>query len=352
MSMSRLIEFRRIIDSIQLVWERKQQPTIVMLIDVRGSAYRLPGTKMMMAEDGEMVGSISGGCLESDIFGWAEQAMKEKTPLLKHYDLNEDEIWGLGIGCKGSLEIFILPVEESDPFWKTTDELLNKEEEFSLIMEVPTGLKTLVNKNGDILGDKEGVPQELYQRVLTCLETQSRAEVMEWDGHRYVIDVIRPSQRLIISGAGKDTIPVAELATKAGFSVTVLDPRSEFNTERWFPTAEHLVKNPDSVNSADVNDCWWVIMNHLQERDEAVLQLALKSNPQYIGVLGPVSRTQDMLMNIGEDLAILDTLHSPIGLDLGAETMEEVAVSIVAELMVIRSKRSGQSLKGKLKIHV
>lgn len=102
----------------------------------------------MMTEDGEMVGSISGGCLESDLFGWTEQAIKEASPLLKNYDLSEDEVWSLGIGCKGSLEILILPVEEKDPFWKKTDELLNKEEKFSLIMEVPSGLRVLVNKNG------------------------------------------------------------------------------------------------------------------------------------------------------------------------------------------------------------
>ena len=101
-----------------------------------------------------------------------------------------------------------------------------------------------------------------------------------------------------------------------------------------------------------MEDRWWVIMNHLQHRDESVLQLALDSNPKYIGVLGPVSRTKEMLENLRADSYVLDSIHSPVGLDIGAETMEEVAISIVSELLAVRNHRSGTSLKGKVKIHV
>lgn len=350
--MSRLVEFKNVIDSVKSAWERNVQPALVMLIGVNGSAYRLPGTKMMMAENGDMYGSISGGCLESDIFGWAEQAMQQKTPLVKNYDLSENEIWSLGIGCKGSLEIFILPVQENDSFWKLTDELLNEGEGFSIILEVPTGIKTLMNKDGYVLGDKEGLPRGVYERIMDVMKKQRRAEVMEWQGRRYVLDVIKPSERLIVAGAGKDAIPVADFAAKAGFSVTILDPRSEFNNERFFPNATHLVLDAEDLESTKLEDTWWVIMNHLQKRDEAVLKLALQSKPKYIGVLGPVSRTEEMIENIGVEPSTIDSLYSPVGLDIGAETMDEVAMSIVSELIMVRSQRSGQSLKGKLKIHV
>ena len=351
MLVSRLYEFRDIFDSINAALEKGKKSVMVMLIGVKGSAYRLPGTKMMMTEDGEMQGTISGGCLESDIFAYAEQAMKENKPILKNYDLSENEIWGLGIGCKGSLEIFILPVKKEDLFWKAAESQLNKEEEFSFILGVPTGMKALVTKQGDIIGDHEILPLQVYQNALGSLGSQSRAELLEVEGHRFVIDVIRPSHKLMVAGAGKDAIPVVELAIKAGFSVTVLDPRSEFNNERYFPKAVHLVKAPEDINPIDVSDSWWVIMNHLQIRDESALQLALKSNPKYVGVLGPVSRTKEMLENIGADKKVLETIHSPIGLDIGAETMEEVAISIVSELMAVRTNRIGKSLNGKVKIH-
>jgi xanthine dehydrogenase accessory factor len=298
------------------------------------------------------MGTISGGCLEGDIYGYAEKAIQDATPLLKNYDLSENEIWSLGIGCKGSLEILILPAKKEDPFWETTDKLLKEEEEFSFILEVPLGVKALVTKYGEIIGDSEDFPSIVFDRALKSLESQKRAEIMMWEGRRFVIDAIRPSQKLIVAGAGKDAIPVVELAAKAGFSVTVLDPRSEFNRERYFPTAKHLVELPENIISENVSGAWWVIMNHLQSRDEEALHLALKSNPKYIGVLGPVSRTQEMLLNIGADLTIGENIYSPVGLDIGAETMEEVAISIVSELMAVRSNREGKSLKGKVKIHV
>lgn len=350
--MSQLKEFRTILNSIKSVWEKDKKAAIVILIGVNGSAYRLPGTKMMMAEDAEMMGTISGGCLEGDIYGYAEKAIQDATPLLKNYDLSENEIWSLGIGCKGTLEILILPAKKEDPFWEITDKLLKEEEEFSFILEVPTGVKALVTKYGEIIGDSEDLPLIVYDRALKSLKSQKRAEVLMWEDRRFVIDAIRPSQKLIVAGAGKDAIPVVELAAKAGFSVTVLDPRSEFNRERYFPAAKHLVELPENIISENVNGAWWVIMNHLQSRDEEALHLALKSNPTYIGVLGPVSRTQEMLLNIGADLTIVENLYSPVGLDIGAETMEEVAISIVSELMAVRSNLEGKSLKGKVKIHV
>lgn len=350
--MSQLKEFRTIMSSIKSVWEKDKKAAIVILIGVNGSAYRLPGTKMMMAEDAEMMGTISGGCLEGDIYSYAEKAIQDETPLLKNYDLSENEIWSLGIGCKGSLEILILPAKKDDPYWETTEKLLNEEEEFSLILEVPTGVKALVTKYGEIIGDSEDLPSIVYDRALKSLKSQKRAEVLIWEDRRFVIDAIRPSQKLIVAGSGKDAIPVVELAAKAGFSVTVLDPRSEFNRERYFPTAKHLVELPENIISENVSGAWWVIMNHLQSRDEEALHLALKSNPKYIGVLGPVSRTQEMLLNIGADLTIGENIYSPVGLDIGAETMEEVAISIVSELMAVRSNREGKSLKGKVKIHV
>ncbi|MEH7249413.1 XdhC family protein [Neobacillus niacini] len=350
--MSQLKEFGMIMDSIKSVWKNDKKAAMVMLIGVNGSAYRMPGTKMMMAEDAEMKGTISGGCLEGDIYGYAEKAIQDGMPLIKNYDLSDNEIWSLGIGCKGSLEILILPAKKDDPFWGFADKLINEEEEFSMVLEVPTGIKSFVTKYGEIIGDTEYLPSIVYESALKSLKSQKRAEVLKWEGRRFVIDAIRPAQKLIVAGAGKDAIPVVELASKAGFTVTVLDPRSEFNNERYFPTAKHLVELPENIIPENVTDSWWVIMNHLQSRDEEALHLALQSNSKYIGVLGPVSRTQEMIANVGEDLMISKDIYSPIGLDIGAETMEEVAISIVSELMAVRANRDGKSLKGKMKIHV
>jgi xanthine dehydrogenase accessory factor len=178
------------------------------------------------------------------------------------------------------------------------------------------------------------------------MKSQTRAEVFNWEGNRFVIDTVKVNERLIIAGAGRDARPVvAELASKVG-----LDPRDEYNKPLYFPLATHIIESPTNIYPVEVADSWWVFMNHYQEKDEACLKLALNSEPRYVGVLGPRSRTEAMLSNIGYNL-LSGPIHSPIGLDLGAETMDEVALSIVSELMVIRTGRKPTPLHGKLKIH-
>jgi xanthine dehydrogenase accessory factor len=349
--MSRLQELKDVLLHIKLAWERKQQAALVMLINVHGSAYRLPGTKMMIASDGQMHGTISGGCLERDLYGWAEKAMEVKEPRIQKYDLSENETWGLGIGCKGELEMLILPISETDDFWSDVGLAARKEQVFTLILEVPSGRRLLIKKNGEILGNQKKVPDEVIKKGITCMEKQTRAEVFTWEGNCYVIDPVKPGERLIVAGAGHDAGLVAELAAKVGFNVTFLDLRADFNTDRYFPPATYITGTPTDIHLNEVADSCWVIMNHYQEKDEASLQLALKSEPRFVGVLGPRPRTEAMLANIGLSLSS-GPIHSPIGLDLGAETMDEVALSIVSELMTVRSGRIPTPLHGRFKIHL
>ncbi|RID83511.1 XdhC/CoxI family protein [Peribacillus asahii] len=349
--MSRLQEFKELFQQMKQAWERNEQAALVMLISANGSAYRLPGAKMMMTRAGEMFGTISGGCLESDLYGWAEQAMDRKTPHVQTYNLSERDIWGLGIGCKGVLNILILPIEREDEFWLKINGVLERNQAFSLVLEIPTGRRLIVQKDGKRLGDAASVPNEVVERARSVMEKQTRAEVFTYKGYSYWIDAVKPSESLIVAGAGRDSIPVVELATKAGFAVTVLDPREELNNPRFFPSAaHHIVKHSTAISSKEMMDCWWIIMNHHQQHDEDALQLALSSHPRFVGVLGPMSRTEEMLSNIGRSFSS-GPIRSPLGLDLGAETMEEVAISIVSELMAVRSGRNPRPLHGKAKIH-
>ena len=348
--MSRLQEFRDVMDQVKSAWQQGSRTALVMLMSVQGSAYRLPGTTVMMAEGGTIFGTISGGCLEGDLYGWAEKAMQSGKPRLQRYDLSESEVWSLGIGCKGSLEIGILPVHPDDPFWQRTDRLLQREQSFSLILEMVEGSRVLLDEDGLASRDVDTLPEAVLHHARQRFSRQTRAEVLQVGSRRFFIDVVRPSERLVVAGAGLDARPVAELAARMGFSVTVLDPRAGFNNADAFPTAQHLVSTPDDTNPADLMDSWWVIMNHHLERDQACLQLALRCQPKYVGVLGPLSRTEEILAGIGKNLSS-GPIYAPVGLDLGAETMDEVAVSIVSQLMAERSSRKGQALHGTSKIH-
>ena len=346
--MSRLHEFQELFNQMTLAWQRGEQVVLVILTGVKGSAYRLPGTKMVMTSAGQIYGTISGGCLESDLYEWAQKVFETKTAMTHQYDLSENEIWSLGIGCKGDLEFLFLPIFPSDDFWKKVNELLRREESFTLLIDMKFGQSLLIEENGELFGDCS-IPIEVVKRARTGTK-QTRAEIYLQDGRSFYIDSVRPGEQLIIAGAGRDAIPVADLAKKAGFAVTVLDTRTHLNQSQSFPNTAHLNKEPKEIEVSQLQNCWWIIMNHHQDKDEDVLRLALERNPCYIGVLGPIYRTKEMLANIGYQLDS-GPIHSPVGLDIGAETSDEVAISIVSELMSIRAGRTPGFLHGKEKIH-
>ncbi|TRY23617.1 XdhC family protein [Brevibacillus sp. LEMMJ03] len=348
--MSRIQEARDVLQNMKQAWQRNQQTCLLMITEVRGSAYRQPGAKMMMAADGQRFGTLSGGCLENDLFEWSKEAIRQNLPITKQYDLSENDLWTLGIGCKGSLEILIVPVDPEDSFWQTALTVIQEDRPLSLILEIPTGIRVLLDSNGNGWGDLAQFPDEVRQHALDRTFQRTRAEVLSLGDRRFVIDTMRPNEHLIIAGAGHDAVPLVSVAAQVGFHVTVLDPRKDFNNGFRFPAASHLVVEPDAADPAGLQDSWWVIMNHQQRRDEASLALALRSNPRFVGVLGPLSRTQEMLANIGATLSS-GPLRAPIGLDVGAETIEEVAISIIAELMMVRSGSSGRPLHGRTKIH-
>ncbi|MDE3838906.1 xanthine dehydrogenase [Bacillus methanolicus] len=348
--MSRIDEARELFARMEQAWLNGEKTALLTITQVQGSAYRLPGAKMMMTETGNMLGTLSGGCLESDLYGWAEIAIEEGEPRLVNYDLSENELWSLGIGCKGTMEVAIFPIFSEDTFWRSVKEIITQDRDISLVLELPTGIRCVFDGKSPVAGDVNDLPEPVVQKLLNRIENRTRAEIAIADGRRFYIDTMRPNEQLIICGAGHDAIPVAELAAKCGFRVTILDPRNEFNGKKRFPKAEHLVIEPDEADPKQLASSWWLIMNHLQVRDEAALRLALKARPKYVGVLGPLSRTREMLQNIGAEMNS-GPIRAPIGLDVGAETIEEVAVSIVSELLAVRSARPGKPLHGKEKIH-
>lgn len=348
--MSSLLEARETFSAIERAWERGQKAALAMLIGVRGSAYRRPGAKMMMAQDNQMFGTLSGGCLEGDLYQRAETLWDSGKAITVEYDLTENDMWGLGIGCKGAVEILVTPVERDHPFWRETFARVARLEPLAWASELPQGRLVALSRDGETWG--EALTPAMRQALEHALRETTRAEVKEIDGRQWVVDALLPPDPLVVAGAGHDAVPVVALAAQVGFEVTVLDPRPAFNGPSRFstPGVHFLVAEPETVSPEMVSGRWWVIMNHNQRRDEAALNLAIASNPRWIGVLGPLSRTREMLSNIGHQLDD-GPIVAPVGLDLGAEAPEEVAVSIVAQLMAERAGRRAEPLAGREKIH-
>jgi xanthine dehydrogenase accessory factor len=347
---SRIDEVRQLFERIESAWTDGERTALLTITAVQGSAYRQPGATMMMSESGKMLGTLSGGCLESDLYGWATRAMAEERPRLIHYDLSENELWSLGIGCKGTMEVAIFPILKSDKFWSAVRTAVLREGAYSVALELPVGVRVLFEGGKSIAGDVTALPATVVQQITDGAPSRTRAEVIEVSGRRLYVDTIRPNDRLILCGAGHDAVPVAALAMKSQFRVSVLDPRKEFNGDNRFPGLEHIIIEPEHADPEHLQNSWWLIMNHLQLRDERCIELALRAAAKFIGILGPLSRTCEMLNNVGASLAS-GPIHAPIGLDVGAETIDEVAISVVAELLAARSRRTALPLHGREKIH-
>jgi len=346
-----------------------KQAAVASVVRVTGSAYRREGAKMLIDEEGTTTCMISGGCLEPEIAENAKQVMAKQQPVIRHLDLNEDVLWGLGIGCGGTIDVYIEPIEAGplvDAWMSAVKEeraaVMATAIEVSAGSGVSTGARMFVPEEGPPLGTL-GQPSldqaviELAGQKLKQLDPHSetrRFAVLDREFAEVFIDVNVPAPELTLFGAGHDAIPLVAFAVQLGYKVTVVDARPAFATTERFPGATAIVAHPeefqDRVRLGPRS--YVVIMNHHVIRDEASLRLALESAAPYVGVLGPRSRYWRLLDDLrGEGFEPtteqLARVYNPVGLDIGAESPEEVANSILSEVLAIRKGHAGGFLRNR-----
>ena len=290
---------------------------LATLVRVEGSSYRRPGARLLLLDNGARIGSISGGCLEDDVVLRAQRVLSSGQPETAVYDTTaeNDLVWGVGLGCQGVVHIFIEPVPVVRPLWlETLRENLRAPRE--------TALGVVYAGNGS---------------RRTFLANEMPAGVNSSDVFCEKIS-IPPS--LVIFGAGEDARPLVRLAKEVGWHVTVVDSRPAYATASRFPKADLVVNTP--ANQATIqlvpdNSGFAVIMTHRYSEDLALLRQLLHQPITYLGLLGPRKRTDRLLGQLRtEGFApsepMLAKLHAPIGLDLGGNTPETVALAIMAEM--------------------
>lgn len=312
---------------------------------------------MLITADGEQVCTISGGCLEQEVGEIAKRVIATGNPEIKAFDLDEDEVWGLGLGCGGSVDVYIEPLELKGPLLAWFDAVRNY-----LPAVLATRLATVhqpaeryfISLDGRRLGDLGDPILEVHVNAIALeelSEIQPRSHMQEFrldsgEVVEFFLDINVPPPELLIFGAGHDAIPLAAFARQLGFRVTVVDARQAFLTPERFPEATLIRSHPSTFEERVVVDsrCYAVVMNHHLERDRGSLAFLLESPARYVGVLGPHSRYQQMLEALEVDTPHLD-IHNPVGIDIGAETPEEIAVSIMAEILAVRGGYEGGFLK-------
>jgi xanthine dehydrogenase accessory factor len=322
-------ELQEILARIEELHARGEPMALATIVSTTGSTYRHAGARMLIPADGSWIGNVSGGCLEDDVARIGREVMRTGIPQLAAFDLtaDDDAVWGYGLGCNGSFEIFIEPTDGA----VRTAELLRQNPE-GCLATVLTG------------------PAAGTHRFEADASHDARPSIHEEDGARVFHEPIRPPMRLIVCGAGHDAIPLVQQAAELGWRVTVADVRRALlNHERFPGAADFCDADPDRAAEAFGTDARSavVLMSHNYLRDIAYLRSLVSAEWAYLGVMGPRGRTEQMLGEIGWPDA-LGRLHAPAGLDIGAETPDEVARAIVAEILAVTRGHPGGPLRERL----
>jgi len=326
---------------LEAISQTDRRCVLATIIRVEGSAYRKEGVSMLLMEDGTRIGLLSGGCLENDLLARVDELLQNGASRTIIYDMrNEDDFsWGKGAGCNGLVHVL---VETVHPRMRehlcmvkhyidlgvtvTSYKKLNEEHAATDYLFIP-------HNGQEAFGVWAGNVSDVT-RLLRSASDLQKSGIRYLDGlsAEVFVQTYTPKRRLILFGAGEDAKPLAAFAARVGFQVTIVDSRSALCNELHSSDADDFViVSPSEVEQriTFTRSDSAVVMTHQFEQDKELLQILLRHRLNYLGVLGPRHRTTRLL----DGCAIPDWVHSPVGLPIGAEGPEEIAISIVADLI-------------------
>lgn len=353
------------ISQILHAWNRldhsRFRAALATVVQVEGSAYRRPGARMLVTDDGRLTGAISGGCLEGDALRKALLVIHKGAAAVVTYDTTDedDASFGVGLGCNGVIHVLLEPLDPSSPqnplallhFLQGNDRCGVLVTLFSLQRDhLPGGTCYAVTEDGAASGHfPETARQYLAPAVRRVLEDGESAFIPAVGDPPFqaFVEWVEPPVSVVIAGAGNDVVPLTELARTMGWKITVVDGRASHALPERFPAAGavRVIKKEDLDDLAqfDRRACF-VLMTHNYTYDLTALAVLLKLGVSYIGVLGPKKKMRRMLDELGLE-TLPDHVYGPVGLDIGAESPEEIALSIVAEIRAVLSGKEVHSLR-------
>ncbi|MGQ0551415.1 MAG: XdhC family protein [Armatimonadota bacterium] len=358
-------ELAEILAAVASADARGEPTALATIIGVRGSTYRRPGARLLITQSGGQTGNISGGCLEGDVAVVAEEVLQTRTPRLMLYDLtaDDDAVWGLGLGCNGAIEVFIEPIAADDSLWRAAKDAQESDETIvvATVVEgtasIPAGRRIVIGPGGrrGMLGDR---PVEAHvERLARAASVHRRSgthSVSTASGQlRLFVEVLHPPARLVVCGAGHDAIPVVGFASQLGWRVVVVDRREAFLNRERFPGATGFVRTefPDAGRTAPTDVHTYVlIMTHNYIHDRDLLRAFLPTPAAYLGMLGPRARTEKILRELEADGVRIGSrrraqIFGPVGLDIGSETPDEIALAALGEILAVARGREGGFLR-------
>jgi xanthine dehydrogenase accessory factor len=316
---------------------RSQGDRIAMarVIATRRSAPRPIGSKLIVSEQGELAGSVSGGCVESEVVEGAREVLAGGEPRLVTYGISDDQALSVGLPCGGEIDVWI---DEPDPeLLQQLADVAREERRAVFFVDLEDGSERLV-----LDGDND-VADELIRA--------GHSKVVDLHGRRLFADVFGPPPRLLVYGAVDTADALCAAARNIGWRTIVADARSRFATRERLPHADEIIVAWPEETLAQVQPdhaTAIVVLTHDDKFDLPMLTGALASDAFYVGALGSrrnQERRRELLLEAGLDESTVDRISGPAGLDIGAHTPAETALSMLAEILAVRADRDGGRLK-------
>lgn len=342
-----------------------KEAVFATVVNVKGSAYRRPGAKMLAIPGGDGTGSVTAGCLEDEIKRLAADVISAGEPQVETYDLMEDEddVWGLGVGCNGIIDILIEPLTNA---YRPALNAIDANDSMGVVTvidgDLPIGTKAYYRPDEGFSDDantavwlRDAVEPEV-QSFLNRKQSDIVEVTTETRSATVFVNTISPPPKLVVVGSGHDVEPVVELATNVDFRINVVGYRGTTTADQ-FPVAETVQSTSPAqirdIESFDENT-YVVIMTHNFVDDQLTLEILLETPVPYIGLMGPRERFEELLDAIADDEtaevpieADLDRIYTPIGLDLGGGSPYQIAHSIVAEVLAVANNRDPSHLSAR-----
>jgi len=361
-------EIRDIIKAYNEASKQGKKAALATVVHVEGSSYRRPGARMLVTEDGKLTGAISGGCLEGDALRKALLAISQQQNKLVTYDTTDDDDakFGVQLGCNGIVHILFEPVQDNKEFNAIflLQKLICERQNavlvtlFSLHHTQQPGTSLLYRDDLVESSLPDILREQIVEEARQALQNRSSSiKLYQQEGQELnaFIEFIPPPVALVVAGAGNDVQPLVEITSILGWHTTVVDGRQTHATAQRFPKADKVMiaKPAEILQQVEVDtQTVFLLMTHNYNYDLVLLKELLTKDCKYIGILGPKKKLDRMFSELNDEGIKVDEksraiIYSPVGLDIGAETSEEIAVSIVAEIKTVLAGKSGISLKEK-----
>ncbi len=357
-------ELQAVLDLFCSAVGKDQQCAMATVVECYGSTYRRPGARLLITEEGAMAGNVSAGCLESDIREHAYRVLGSGSNVLVEYNTGataEHSPWELGLGCGGVTRILVEHLPPDALYMTALRRCLETQEAALLCTRVsmasssPARVQTVRCLERYVADTPAGhldlpcaLPEDIAHKTFSWSAAEPASDTA--CDERIYFEQLVPPPAVLIFGAGQDVVPVVDMTSMLGWPTVVVDPQARRASLDVFAKAKRVfLARPESFARAIClrGQFMGLVMSHDFETDLAALRYLSASPSTYIGLLGPQQRTARLLERLHASISRFsaDRIHGPVGLDIGAETPEEIALSIVAEMQAVVSGRAGTSLR-------